>query len=294
MDYRGEASRRVRSFLKKVRRRHFIQTATGICNRVTRPYDDDLCFEPKRATVPIRIRQKQLEKAAYFVLYTRTCTIKNVERYSRMSSALFGCLIDMFNDISRLTVTKTGQYRLTLMGIRVWLSGTETTSRDLALAASCGARWAMFNFAYMRDDRKLNWKRYRAEHGIEKLFVDSGGFQILNGYQPGEVMQWTKPSDCSFDVMEYSSFLRKHRSEFFTWSNLDVRGNDALTAAHFEYLCDAGVPPMPIWHIGSSSYEMLDEILRKVDPPCVGVGGILTISSRTRRYELLADLFYRY
>ncbi|MDQ0896384.1 MULTISPECIES: hypothetical protein [unclassified Paenibacillus] len=293
IDYQTEASRRVRSFLKKARRRQYIQTVTGSRSQVIQQHDDNLWLNPKRASSPNQISRKRLVKAAAYVYYTRTCVIKDVERFCRMSSALFGCLVEMFSDISRVTETRTGLHRLTILGIRVWLSGTESHPRDLAIAASRGARWAMFNYLYLRKQGKDNWRRYKAENGIEKLFIDSGGFQLMNSFNFAKVKAW-ELHECPINIEEYAAFLRLYRKEFFTWSNLDVRGNDALSAAHFEFLCDEGVCPMPIWHIDSSPFSFLDEILTKVDPPCVGIGGILTISSWKKRYELLSEVFERY
>ncbi len=207
MNFEVEASRRVKTFIRKVKARRWLQTGKGIRSRVNRTESSGMWVDAKRSKAEYQLYRASLEKAAKHVFINRTLTRKDLEPYSKYTSALFGCLVEMFNDICRLITTRSGLLRLALRGIRVFLSGAVTSPRDLQLASNCGAKWALISYAYARNDREGNWLRYLQNSSYERAFIDSGAFTAQSVLrQP-------------LDVQEYVEWIRKYRRHIFCFAN---------------------------------------------------------------------------
>jgi hypothetical protein len=283
MNMEAEARRRVRVFVKRVKQRKWLETVTGVRNGIERVEGAGFWVKPKKASQAFLVKRKSLERAALHFYYVRTLTKNEVEKFSNFSSLLFGALEEMFRDISDLRKLAGGMIRIILRGIRVFLSGAQSSPGDLALAAECNAKWVLFSYAYLRFDLAGNFIRYRKKFGLE-IMLDSGAFTVMMS-QKGLAV---KP----LDLNDYICFIKKYKAELFSYASLDVVGDPEQSFRNYVSMREAGLDPMPIYHLGDP-YEYLEKYLT-YEPSLIGIGGVLKVKSKVTRKKLLEDLFEKY
>jgi hypothetical protein len=283
MNIEAEARRRVRALVKRIKVRKWLDTVTGVRSSVERVEGAGLWVKAKKSTETYLVKRKSLEQAAMHFYYVRSLTKNEVEKFCNFSSLLFGALEEMFRDISFLRKSASGMIRIILRGIRVFLSGAQTSPSDLALAAQCKAKWHLFSYAYLRHDSSENFIRYRKKYGLEQIMLDSGAFSV---------MMSVKGSIQPLDLNDYINFIKKYKSEFFMYASLDVVGDPDQTFHNYVAMKEAGLDPMPVYHLGDP-YEVLERYL-PYEPNVIGIGGVLIIKSRVIRKNLIEDLFEKY
>jgi len=168
MNHEVAARMRVRSFIRKIKSRGWLQTGNGVRNYLASLSETGVVIQPKRSNLPYKLTRTCMEKAAYMMFWKRYITISDLRGYS---SALFGVLCEMFQDIARFTRSATGQLRLALRGIRVNLSGADSSLRDLKIAASAGGQFPLMSYYYLRE-QKGRWINNLEECGIKQIFLD--------------------------------------------------------------------------------------------------------------------------
>ena len=91
------------------------------------------------------------------------------------------------------------------------------------------------------------------------VFADSGGFSAMT---QGAAIQW----------QEYAAWVKRWAHLFCTHANLDAIGDPAKTAQNQKHLEDAGLTPLPVFHVGSD-FKHLEAYIDKY--PYIALGGMV-------------------
>ena len=91
------------------------------------------------------------------------------------------------------------------------------------------------------------------------LFVDSGAFSAMT---QGVVIDWRA----------YRDYIIAHRELMTVYANLDVIRNPEATWANQQRLEDAGLFPLPVWHVGES-WAWLEHYLERYT--YIAIGGMV-------------------
>jgi hypothetical protein len=105
-----------------------------------------LCSEQQFGEKPLTIARSNVRKALSYIYFTRTAVVKDMEKYSNFSSALFGLIMECFKDLSKLEVLKRGQFRLSLKGVRFYASGLERSPSTLRQYKKLGGKYTPMNY----------------------------------------------------------------------------------------------------------------------------------------------------
>ncbi len=103
------------------------------------------------------------------------------------------------------------------------------------------------------------------------IFLDSGAFSAHNS---GETIR----------LINYISFIHTHRYDIY--AGLDVIGNPEATKANIETMEEAGLHPIPTFHIGSNMkylYEMLEKYTH------IALGGMAGANVSTKEMFVFLD-----
>lgn len=219
------------------------------------------------------------------MLIKRTATRKQMERFAAFSSSMLGLLAAMLIETAKIQKTAAGLLRLTMLGIRYFYSGCERYPRALRLVRENGGHMALMSYFWLRNDFNLNWLRHLRAAGFPvddtpSVLLDCGAY---SAYKYAEKGKETRP----LSVEEYADFIERHRQHLWGWFSMDVIGDEAATRRNYEYLCERGLRPIPVWPITGD----LDELQRIVDEDhnLIAIGGV-AIMLQTAQKRRLADI----
>lgn len=270
-----------RAFIRKIAKAGSYKTANGRANFYVDHTGQLLLIKTEKSVRPLSITRTKLRAAINYTYYVRTVTRKDLEAYSKLSSALLGILIEVFQRIAKLHKTASGLLRLTIIGVRYFFAGADRAVRDLEVAAANGAKFVLMSYYHIRD-RKA-WRGHVERLGL-KILLDSGAFTC---WQAAEEGRKVKP----IVLEEYADFIRHHRPVLYAWFNLDVIGDAAASKKNAEYLKAQGLAPIEVWH-PQSGYEALDAMVAE-DHAVIAIGGTAKLSEKAR-LEVFTEIFKRH
>jgi len=123
-----------------------------------------------------------------------------------------------------------------------------------------------------------------------KVFIDCGAPSLYNklsrnDLSGGRGVMGTKMSERKFDDYSYVDkpeyatyreayieFMLKHKDEVDVYSNLDVINNPKLTYRNQKIIEEAGLHPIPVWHLGNDP-KWLERYVKEYD--YIAIGGLV-------------------
>jgi hypothetical protein len=279
--YTIDARKTERAFIRKLQKKGGFTTANGKANLFAGKDAKAILLKTEKSKKPLAVLRTKLRAAISYTFYSRTVTRKELEAYSRFSSALLGILIEVFEKAGKLHKTAKGLLRLTLIGVRYFFAGVDKSVRDLEVAAANGAKFVLMTYAHIRKGKA--WKNHVERLGL-KIMLDSGAFTLWKAQQKGKLVE-------AISIADYAAFIEEHKDLLYSWFNLDVIGDVEASKANAEYLKAKGLAPIEVWHIQSS----LDDLQQLVDEDhaVIAIGGSVGTSEKVRE-EIFTKVFERF
>lgn len=139
-----------------------------------------------------------------------------------------------------------------------------------------------------------------------KIFIDCGAPSLYNKLSRGVEKKglmgslFSERKHDTFDYTEspayikyradYIDFVKKHDSDIYIYSNLDVINNPKLTYTNQRILEDAGLKPIPVYHLGSDE-KYLKKYMENYE--YIALGGLVPNPTRVL-IPMLDTLFKKY
>lgn len=268
--YTIDARKTERAFIRKLQKKGGFNTANGKANLFAGKDAKAILLKTEKSKKTLAVLRTKLRAAISYTFYSRTVTRKELEAFSRFSSALLGILIEVFEKAGRIHKTAKGLLRLTLIGVRYFFAGVDRSVRDLEVAATNGAKFVLMTYAHIR--KRGAWKQHVERLGL-KILLDSGAFTLWKAAQKGKQVD-------PIAVEDYAAFIEEHKDLLYAWFNLDVIGDVAASKANAEYLKARNLAPIEVWHIQNS----LDDLQQLVndDHAVIAIGGSVGTSEKER------------
>lgn len=279
--YEIDARKAERAFIRKLEKTGGFTTANGKANMYQGKQPGVVFLKTEKSRKPLAMHRTKLRAAISFTFYTRTVTRKDVEKFSRYSSALLGMLHVIFEQIAKLHKTPTGLVRLTLKGIRYFFAGVDRAVRDMEVAVANGAKFVLMSYYHLRTG--LAQLAHVRRLGV-KILLDSGAFTLWKAQEKGKAVE-------PISLPAYADFIEEHRDVLYAWFNLDVVGDAAASRENAEYLKARGLASIEVWHVGGSVKE-LNRIVQE-DHAVIAIGGSVGMSEkrRARKFRWVFKLF---
>lgn len=160
--------------------------------------------------------------------------------------------------------------------------GSGRLIRDRMALALAGQpmRFLLSYFFYKRVDLNemvpgliLNGRR-------PEVFGDSGAFSAHTQGAP-------------IDIDDYINWIRRHERVLTVYANLDVIGDHSASARNLEYMEQAGLRPLPVFHLGQP-WQELHALAERYDYICIG-GRVMSNNNRglmahlTRAFQIAGE-----
>lgn len=270
MFYEINARKTERAFIRALEKRGVFKTAQGKSNVYLGRTQAVILFRTSQSKKPLSIPRTKLRQAIQFTFHSRIVNRKDLERFSRFSSAVLGVLQIIFEGMAKLVKTPTGLLQLILIGLRYFFAGVDRAVRDLEIAAANGAKFVLMSYAHIR--KRKAWKKHVQRLGL-KILLDSGAFTVWKLYQAGKEVD-------PILVEEYGAFIEQNLDVLHSWFNLDVVGDAQASRKNAEYLQNMGLPSIEVWHIQSDIEELKNLVAR--DLPIIAIGGSVGVGEPIR------------
>lgn len=247
-------------------------TGRGRVNRVTNLTENYLFVAIPSTHNVFHVEKEKVKQMIKYFLHVRIVERKELEAFSKFSSSMFGLLLALFR--GKVSLRHAGNLlRLVMLGTRIYLAGGDRCPGDLRVAHRAGAEHVLHSFAGIRDRNR--W-RYWLKTLELFCILDSGAFSANNSGDP-------------VDIDEYISFIHEFEEYFDHYFQLDVMGDPEQTMHNLRYMENAGLTPVPVFHMGSP-WRHLDELISG-RYPVIGLGG--TVNQRGIK-DFFQEVFSRY
>ena len=258
-----------RKAIRKLEKMGEFKTVKGAVNTIASVTKKEITFTTKKSAAANKIKRSQLRKAISFFSAVKIVTRKQLEAFSAFSSALLGILSTLNVKVS---ITASGAFRITLVGIRYIFAGTDRAPRDMKIAVAQGAKYFLMSYYSVRD--RMSWREHVLANNVE-LVLDSGAFSA-----------WNK--GITLDVNEYITFIKNNLDVISAYFTLDVVGDPEATAANTAAMRAAGLDPIPVYHV-QSDLSVLEAIVKE-GHNLIGIGGSVKMA-KAARMEKMAAIF---
>lgn len=290
-----------RKFIRAVQKKGYFYTASGCINRIE-INGLSICIKTTSQGEPFAIARKQVRKAIRFMQVYRTAIRKDMEQFSNFSSALFGILVEIFKDESKLQALKHGLFRLTLLGVRFYAGGLERDPFLRKEFKELGGQYVLFNY-YQLKQCSFDWLKW-LESVDAYCLIDSGAFSYFQKKNKEMKTPYQQQQLLGEDILMeqyiygYAGFINKYKEHrriigFFPF---DVIGDPVQTKENerlLRTLTDAKI--FPVWQFTD---DRLDELEGMVDgePEMIGIGGTVPfLSNRVGKVRaVLNTVFHRF
>lgn len=276
-----DARQMERAFIRTLEKKGGFKTAQGRSNIYLGRTRSAILFKTNQGVKSLVIYRTKLRQAIQYAFYTRIVIRKDLERFSRFSSALLGILQVIFDGMAKLVKTSTGLLRLMLLGLRYFFAGVDRAVRDLEIAAISGAKFVLMSYAHIR--KRKAWRKHVLRLGL-KILLDSGAFTVWKSIQSGKTVD-------PILVKDYGDFIERNLDVLYAWFNLDVVGDAEASKKNAEYLNDRGLPCIEVWHIQNDLKE-LEKLVAK-DLPVIAIGGSVGVGEPIRE-AVFQQVFSRF
>ena len=95
-------------------------------------------------------------------------------------------------------------------------------------------------------------------------FLDSGAYSAFTQKKP-------------IDLKKYINYIKKNKNKFKIYSSLDVIGNPEATWTNYKIMKEAGLSPIPTFHVGSD-FKYLEQMKNE---PYIALGGMVPYSTKS-------------
>lgn len=310
-------------FFKKLRTGSYYLTGEGRRNDIVDFTNSTIYVKTKKSKKPLALSRRKIKEAISYLLYKRTATRKDLEKYANYNSALMGLLRLIFIEIAKIHKTVRGLLRISIKGVRFFFSGLDRPSKvDFESITKNQAMFVLNSYYWLRDKGTGldDWMKKLEVNNI-RLIVDSGAFSVFNAQAKGktvvdktayESLKETKPKKEMNRIVkdicleEYAAFINKYKHLIYGFFNLDVIGNPIQTQKNFERLSElTGTRPIPVWHCNvedwrKSDFKLLDQIVNE-DYELIAIGATVELGKRAGvrnqdkvKRELFEEIFKRH
>lgn len=263
-------------------------TLNGHQNTVVSVTPNAIMVKTKKSKQPYRLSRQMVRKAIAYILYRRTVTRRDLEKFTKWyNSALMGLLKSLLFSIVKASKTASGLLKLTLRGVRYFFSGAARSKSDMeVIAANNGC--LLLSYWHLREDKYERWRYHVNRLGLQgKILIDSGEYSRYRAILEG------KPAP-EITLQEYAEFICRHKSIIYGFINLDVVGDPEQSKKNEDELRKlVGMDPIPVWHVQSSWDELQNLIDSERDYPCIAIGGSVFVSKAEQK-RIFDELFVRF
>jgi hypothetical protein len=268
-----------RKFQRKMKKCNQFFTVTGKINTVIEYSKDTISFTTERNGGLLNISRMNLRKAISYVFFKRTTTRKEVEKFSKYSSAILGVLFEVFREICRVQSMANGLLRLTLISTRFYFSGLCRSPQDMELIAKEGGKFVLLSFYNIRHQKNEQWLNYLKKYNLRAI-IDSGAFSVFEAMEKRkkEKVQQLElfPADelPYISIEAYASFINRYKDcpNIMGFINLDVIGDPKRTKENYKklkLLTNSDI--IPVWQV-TDTYEELQKLTEE-SPSLISIGG---------------------
>jgi hypothetical protein len=161
--------------------------------------------------------------------------------------------------------------------MKIFLASIETVFKYVDITSH---NHYLASYFYLNNQKLLEEIREHFESNPRiELFLDSGAFSA-----------WRRNLELS--VIDYTNFVATNEDFFWEYINLDVKPNINIsfessikqTAENQKYMEESGLKPIPVYHLNTRNYKVLEGLLEKYDFVCLGAIADLP------RVEMLAEI----
>ncbi|MCK2000321.1 hypothetical protein MZM54_02820 [[Brevibacterium] frigoritolerans] len=308
-----------KKFFRKLKSGSSFLTGNGHKNNIVGHTDKAVYVKTAASKDKLSISRKKVKEAIAYLLYTRTATRKDLERFASYNSALMGLLRLILVEMAKINKTVSGLLRLTIIGVRFFFSGLERPSKkDFNAIKENGALFILNSYFSIRDrGGKLHgWMEKLRENNL-KLLMDSGAFSLFNAQIKGKKIVDAKTYDSlkgkqkkgmvkEITLEAYAEFINLYKHLIFGFFNLDVIGDAEASNRNFQKLKElTGEKPIPVWHCNvddwkESDWTLLNEMVEE-DHEIIAIGATVELGRRVGpkkqndvKRELYKEIFKRH
>jgi hypothetical protein len=249
-------------------------TGTGKKNRIVAFSKNHVEIQTEEGNAPFRIQRLKLREALAYVFQKRTAIRKDLECFSKFSSALLALIRIIIGGICKIYKTNRGLLRLSLKDTRFYFSGVSRSPGDLELIQEQGGRWVLMSYHDLRYDQSCHFRDYLKRYE-QNLILDSGAFSVYKAKLKGKSIE-------PIQIEDYISFIENHRDVIHQFFNLDVIDSPEQTKRNQQILEERlGEVPIPVWHCGSD-FADLEHLVAADKYAVIGIGGTAFIGEQEK------------
>jgi hypothetical protein len=155
--------------------------------------------------------------------------------------------------------------------MKIYFAGAETSRSRQSLDNGGAQNVLTTYYAYMKNHNKFN-----VDFSIYKnfnIFMDCGAYTA-----------WTK--GITINIHDYAKFLKRFSKLITVYPNLDVKGSVEKTELNLKILEDEGLTPLPVFHLNTRRWDILEKYIDKYE--YIAVGAIA--GEDTPQEELIRNL----
>lgn len=295
-----------RHALKRVNKIGSLFTCTNHRNFIEKVDAKYIYFRTNRSHCIHKISREHVRKAISFLLYRRSVTRQQLQKFHHFNSFLMGfirlALVDI-KKIARLQVISTKAHRIVMKAVRFFFAGLDKDPKMMQMVneySQGSGNWILLSYWHLRRDKHENWKKNARKYKC-KVLLDSGEFSYfklrkkLRGAQRvlATMVEGTKDWNqqlhtvneislkaIPIDIKEYAGFVKRHQDILFGCLNLDVVGDPIRSKLNANYLRSQGLNPIEIWH-PQSGFEALGKLVEE-DHDLLAIGGLVFLNEEER------------
>lgn len=278
-------------FIKFLKKNWKFSTVNGAINMVTSITKEEIHIQTKASDKGFVIPRQKIREAIQFFFSHRTAIRKDLEKFTRFTSALLGILSKIFESAAYIKRLEDRICRLSLIGVRFFASGLERDPAVRKIVKKVGGKFLLLNYFYIRNDD--NWLKFIEEDDFYVL-IDSGAFSV---YKQMQKRAKAEEEDNLFqldllsfedlpmiDLDEWARFIEKHKDHprILGFFNLDVIEEPEQTRENFKKLKER-IPTAniyPVWQF-TDSFEELEKLAEQ-DYDLIGIGGMVPYLSNRK------------
>ncbi|MBU7595821.1 hypothetical protein AB3Z07_28545 (plasmid) [Metabacillus halosaccharovorans] len=290
------ARKEERKFMRKVKKFGYLKTVNGHINTLINYDKKELVLKTSKGGV-FTIRRKNLRKSIQYLFFIKTAIRKDVEKFSNFSSALFGILCTVFENISKIQKLKNGLLRLTLLGCRHYISGAERDKCILDMVQNLMGNFVLFNYEHI--DKSERWLEYISARSLYCIF-DSGAFTNMNRKNTNLQLSLLDEDILNdISIEGYASFINKYSDHprVMGFFQLDVIGDPLKTRENFfklQKLTKNNPKVFPVWQF-EDTLTNLEELVNS-EHELIGIGGLVRYMTNRKDQvvKVLDDIFSKF
>lgn len=315
--YNIRAIEHERTAVKRIKRQGKLFTCTNKENYIEKVDSKYIYFRTKKSKSSNKVSRELIRKAIAFLLYKRTVTRQQLEKFNHFNSFIMGflrlALVDI-KQIARLQVLANRAHRIVMKGIRFVFAGLDRDPYLMHMVneySQAPGNWVLMSYWHLRHDKHENWKKNARKYKCMVL-LDSGEFsyykarrklrfeqRLLSAMVEG-THQWNQQlyvveeqarKTVPISIKEYATFVKIHQDILYGCFNLDVVGDPYKSKIHANYLRSRGLNPIEIWH-PQSGLDALGKLVSE-EHELLAIGGMVFLGEEERN-QILDKVFSLY